>query len=278
MIITERDGMRKTAKKSRARVITDTGIFCVAVIFMFFSVVLFVQEFDYVPQEVYNDPPPSAPKSENTPSDTPVVNPVPSSTPYMFPIPSASPLQSAGSTPLPSPTGNTETATPKPTASSTPKPTDRIFGEDELHPVKLYFIEQRISCNIRPVGINAKYEMGTIRSPYDAGWLYEEPYVLPGDMGKAVIAGHNRWNGHNGTFSVLKKMQAGETVAVEMSDGYARYFRVDEITECAYNDNTIMEPIYDKPVLILITCKGDWDSVLHTSRTRVIAICSPIEN
>ena len=270
--------MRKTAKKSRARVIIDAGIFCVAVIFMFFSVVLFVQEFDYVPQEVYNDPPPSAPKSENTPSDTPVVNPVPSSTPYMFPIPSASPLQSAGSTPLPSPTGNTETATPKPTASSTPKPTDRIFGEDELHPVKLYFIEQRISCNIRPVGINAKYEMGTIRSPYDAGWLYEEPYVLPGDMGKAVIAGHNRWNGHNGTFSVLKKMQAGETVAVEMSDGYARYFRVDEITECAYNDNTIMEPIYDKTVLILITCKGDWDSVLHTSRTRVIAICSPIEN
>ena len=125
MIITERDGMRKTAKKSRARVITDTGIFCVAVIFMFFSVVLFVQEFDYVPQEVYNDPPPAAPRSETIPPISPGTSPAPSFTPPPLPtqIPSVSPFTTAGSTPIPSPTGNTETATPKPTGTSTPKPT-----------------------------------------------------------------------------------------------------------------------------------------------------------
>lgn len=262
--------MRKRSKKSDKRRIIDTCIYCASVIMLFFAVILFMQEYAYVPQEVYTDPPPAAPK-ETTAQATPM--------PYQYPTYTYSPAPSASEllTPYITPAQTQEIA-PTPTkAPSTPAPTEPLFADGELHPVKLYFIEHKISCNIKPVGINSKYEMGTIRSPYDAGWLYAEPYVLPGDVGKAVIAGHNRWGGHNGTFSVLKKMQVGETVAVEMSDGYARYFRVDELTECAYDDNTIMTPVYDRAVLVLITCKGDWDSVLHASRTRVIAICSPIE-
>ena len=272
--------MKKKGRRSEKRRIIDTGIFCTAVLMLFFAVILFVQEYEYVPQEVYVDPPPAPPMS------TPVQNGKTSAyvpyTPYSaIPIPSEPAVTAAQTEQVYMPTD-----TPQHTAEPVPSPTEKQTHDavntpapaqqNELIPVKLYFVERRISCDILPVGINSKYEMGTIRSPYNAGWLKSSPYVLPGDTGKAIIAGHNRWNGHNGTFSILKKMSVGETVAVEMNDGYARYFRVDELTECAYDDNSIMEPVYDRAVLVLITCKGDWDSVLHTSRTRVIAICSPI--
>ena len=271
--------MKKKGRKSEKRRIIDTGIFCIAVLMLFFSIILFVQEYEYVPQEVYVDPPPALPKRTQEPVPSQTIPSYPSysysATPYetQTPPPVTETDASYTSTPTQTQQGSRPQATETPYSAPTSEPSD----EQGIVPVKLYFIERRISCDILPVGINSNYEMETIRSPYKAGWLRKAPYVLPGEVGKAVIAGHNRWNGHNGTFSVLKKLSVGETVAVEMSDGYATYFRVDELTECAYDDNSIMQPVYDRAMLVLITCKGDWDSVLHTSRTRVVAICSPVE-
>lgn len=267
---------KKKKQRSRARVLIDTTVYCVAVILVFFSVVLFLQEFEYVPDEVYADPPPAAPQTMPVPAPTATPEPVYTAEVSIEPAPTAYVSPSVAETVEAKPT---DRATPRPSASATvvptAAPTPQNDTNSQLHPVKLYFINKRISCNVRPVGLTSKYEMETIRSAYDVGWLSSAPYVLPGDIGKAIIAGHNRWSGHNGSFSVLKKIEPGEEVAVEMSDGYARYFVVDEVTECAYDDNSIMEPVYDRAVLVLITCKGDWDSVLHMSRTRVIAICSP---
>ena len=257
--------------KSKYRRVIDIGIYCIAVIFLFFAVILLLQEIEYIPEEVYHDPPP----------------PMPAATPTVLPVQTTAPVPTQATyTPLPTASAETEpketlsesTSQPVRTAAiETPKRTETpIFDESALHPVKLYFINQKISCEIMPVGLTGKNKMDTIRSAHKAGWLCVEPYVLPGDTGKAIIAGHNRWGGKNGTFSVLKKLKVGEQVAVEMSDGYARYFRVDEVSECAYNDNSVMEPVYDRAVLILITCKGDWSNALHTSKTRVLVTCSPI--
>ncbi len=234
-------------------------------------------EFEYSPQEAYTEPPPMRPSAVYTPA--PFVSAKPTAMPFEsgFVQVSATPQasESASLTPEPalepSPTNNGNNNGN--TGSSNDGDADVYEGE--LRPVKLYFIEKRIACDIVPVGISADHQMETTRSAYNAGWLCESPYVLPGDVGKAVIAGHNRWGGRTGVFSVLKKLKAGETVAVGFSDGYARYFKVDEVYECAYNDNSVMEAVYDRVQLVLITCKGDWSDALHTSKTRVVAICSP---
>ena len=255
--------MKKNGKTSKSRRILDLAIYCTGVLLLFYSAVLFLLEFQYVPKEAYETPPPEAPRVTATPTQTPII-PYPTSVNSPLPTP----------TPLAAPTPTQE---PERTSSAvkTPEPTPEfIFGEGDLYPVKLYFIDHKISCRIKPVGLTSDNKMATIRSAYDAGWLAVEPYVIPGDAGKSIIAGHNRWGGKTGSFAVLKKMSVGESVAVEMSDGYARYFTVEKIFEVAYNDNTIMYADEHEPVLMLITCKGDWSSALRTSKTRVVVICS----
>lgn len=273
--------MKGKRRKTKARYIFDLGVYCTAVLFLFFSVVLFMLEFEYSPQEAYTEPPPMQPSAVYTP--VPPVSEEPTAMPFesRFPEITVAPQESESVSVTPEPTLE-PTAEPTPTNNGNNNGNTGA-GEDEntdvydgeLRPVKLYFIEKRISCDIVPVGISADHQMETTRSAYNAGWLSVSPYVMPGDMGKAIIAGHNRWGGRTGVFSVLKKLKAGETVAVGFSDGYARYFKVDEVYECAYNDNSVMEAVSDRAQLVLITCKGDWSDALHTSQTRVVAICSP---
>ncbi|MBQ9950277.1 MAG: class F sortase [Clostridia bacterium] len=257
--------MKRKVIRSEKRKAFDLGVYCIAVLLLFFAVVLFMRGAEYLPQEVYNEPPPVQPVTGDSPS---VPHTGTSTSPTYAPVRPFNPPQSPNSV---SDDDEDETE------FSEPLPPDFEFKEGELYPVKLYFVERKISCDVWPVVLNDDNKMDTIRSPYKAGWLYVDPYVVPGDTGKAIIAGHNSWKGRSGTFSVLRKMDVGEKIAVELSDGYSRYFRVDSVTECSYDDNTVMEPVYDKPVLVLITCKGDWSDTLRTSRTRVIVTCSPCD-
>lgn len=261
------DCMNGKSKKTRARKAIDLAIYCVAVVLLFFAVILVLQEFVYIPQDVYTDPPPARPAQSNPSARVTYA-------PQKSVSPEATPTEQGRLPGIQSPaiTETPDAAPTKETPPSTPAPT---FDMSKLHPVKLYFIEQKVSCDILPVALTANNQMGTIRSAHDVGWLFVEPYVLPGDMGKSIIAGHNRWNGKNGTFSVLKKLEAGDSIAVEMSDSYARYFTVERVYECSYDDNSMMNAQTDRAELVLITCKGDWSSTLHTSLTRVVAICVP---
>lgn len=153
-------------------------------------------------------------------------------------------------------------------------------------PVKFHFINvnvngerKNVSCDIYPVGINEKGAMGTVDSAQDAAWLSEDPYVAPGDVGNAVIAGHNLWRKQAGTFSLLKNMQKGDVVAVTFDSGFTRYFEVVKKYEPKYNDPTPMKTEnIDEPILTLVTCMGDWDSTLNQSKTRVVVVCKPVKH
>lgn len=162
-------------------------------------------------------------------------------------------------------------------------PVDDIYS---MIPIKFHFVERDHTCNIICVGIEENSAMGTVDSAQDVGWLSQAPYVIPGDVGNAVISGHNLWSGEAGSFSLLKKVTVGEQVAVEFNvhtpDGkhkLTRYFEVAKKYECPYNDPTPMKTQdITEPVLTLITCLGDWDTDLGQSKTRVVVICKPCDD
>lgn len=161
----------------------------------------------------------------------------------------------------------------------------RPVSHYENVPVKLHFYDvvangkkQNVSCELYAVGFNKDKSMGTVDSAEAAAWLSVAPYAAPGDVGNAVIAGHNLWKGSAGTFSLLKEIQKGTKVAVTFEKGFSRYFEVVDKYESAYNDTAPMKTDVNEPVLTLVTCKGDWSSTLDQSKTRIIVVCKPIKN
>ena len=149
----------------------------------------------------------------------------------------------------------------------------------EILPVKFHFIDRGVECDIYPVTLKDG-GMDAVESAKDVSWLAEAPYVLPGENGNCVIAGHNLWHGEQGTFSLLKKMKKGEIVAVTFNRGFTRYFRVESINKnVRYDDKSPMQATFVKePTLTLITCQGDWDPDLKQSTHRVVVICRPVEH
>lgn len=154
--------------------------------------------------------------------------------------------------------------------------TEIISGD--FKPVKFEFIDRGIECDLRPVKMGADRYMETIPSAHDAAWLDDKPYAVPGEVGRAVIAGHNLWRGEQGSFSLLRKMEVGEKVGVTFDIGFTRYFEVTEIKRgLEYNDKSIMRTEgLTEPVLTLVTCEGDWDSNIGSSRHRIVVVCKPI--
>ena len=180
-------------------------------------------------------------------------------------------------------------ATPRPTRDPNAPTQDPNYPRPTNQPVYAYapknvyflddYIQNSISniiCPVDPVGYNANGQMDTVRSAFRAGW-----FMYGGDPvrgGNTLIAGHNRYSGRLGYFSVIKdKMLPGDIVIVEMQNGEYAYYAVDTITEYPYDavPDSVMN-IYGRPRLTLITCLGDYSSVIHTSRHRVIAVCYPV--
>ena len=157
------------------------------------------------------------------------------------------------------------------------KPLATPVDNYDIIPVKFHFIDRNTSCDIIPTGIEDDGSMGTVPDALAVTWLSIEPYVVPGDVGNAVLSGHNLWKGKAGTFSLLKKVNIGETVAVTFDKGFTRYFEVVKRYECRYDDTTPMiTDGVDEPILTLVTCAGDWSDHLGQSKTRVIVVCKPV--
>ena len=126
------------------------------------------------------------------------------------------------------------------------------------------------------MGYNSNGQMDTVHSAFRAGW-----FMFGGDPvsgGNTLIAGHNRYSGRYGYFSVIKdKMVPGDMVIVELQNGDYCYYVVDSIEQYPYDEvpDWIMNT-GGEARLTLITCLGDYSSLIHTSRHRVIAICHPV--
>lgn len=162
-----------------------------------------------------------------------------------------------------------QTASPHGTVSPTQEP--------EAHrPVYVHFPQYNINCPVEPVGVTEDGVMATVPAHDRAGWL--ETSGTPTSGGNVIIAGHNRYHGNLGYFSVIRTdAKVGDQVMVEMDNGEYAFYLIESIQTFKYNEvpDEIMS-VYGEPRLTLITCLGDYDYNLMMSRSRVIAVCKPV--
>lgn len=163
------------------------------------------------------------------------------------------------------------TSAPSATLQATPSPTPYV----KLVPVKIYFTERDIVCDIVPVGV-VDGAMDTVDDAKLAAWLTDS--ASPGDPGNSIINGHRTWKKVMGYFSELKNMVPGEEIAIELEDGSVRYFEVTtndvyHIDRCPIS---VME-LGGETRLTLITCLGDYNTAIGTSESRIVVVCKPVD-
>jgi LPXTG-site transpeptidase (sortase) family protein len=135
-----------------------------------------------------------------------------------------------------------------------------------------------IDALIDAVGVDAH---GVVAVPHLAdrvGWYEHGP--APGDpAGSAVLAGHvdTREQGA-GAFFPLRNVSVGDPVTVTLWDGQVVTYRV-------VGKQTILKPrlpvdqIFARggpPRLILITCGGPFDTVLHSYQDNMVVVAAPL--
>ena len=184
--------------------------------------------------------------------------------PYQTPPISVSPTSTFQPTSTPSPS-----ATPEPTPSPTPYV--------KLAPVHLYFPNQSIDMEVKPVGRDDDGHMGTIGAYNIAAWY--SPGPAPGDDGNALINGHVRWKGKLGLFSILPDMKIGDPVVTEHEDGSTRTFYVVSIDIYPLGEipDEVMSRKGERRVT-LITCNGEFSHELGTSVNRCVVVCKLAED
>jgi len=169
------------------------------------------------------------------------------------------------------PTPPAPTATPakdQPVIIYTPEPTP----SEPLLPVKIYFTDHEIVCDIEPAGVLESGELEALPSATVAAWTNTS--ALPGEDGNAILNGHVRWKGKMGHFAILREMEPGEEVVIEFSDGTFRYFTVSTKDVYRLEDFPKEALRADGPArMTLITCLGDYNPDIGTSESRVVVVC-----
>lgn len=162
-----------------------------------------------------------------------------------------------------------QTASPQHSALPTQEP--------QAHrPVFVHFPQYNINCPVDPVGVTADGYMDTVPAHDRAGWL--QTSGTPSSGGNVIIAGHNRYHGNLGYFSVIRTdAKVGDQVMVQMDNGEYAFYLIESIQTFKYDEvpDEIMS-VYGEPRLTLITCLGDYDYNLMMSKSRVVAICRPV--
>lgn len=196
---------------------------------------------------------------------------IPTATPSATPSPTA---------PEPSPSpGGTSTD-----AGASAAPTAEITATPYVKPIpmRIYFIGAEVMCDIAPVGVIEEGpragQMDTLDDPDIAAWYEDGP--SPGEKGNSLLNGHKSWEGKIGRFSVLWNMRIDDLVAVAMDTGEVRYFTVISVDFYPYDGvpAEVMNLESVAPRMTLITCYGEFDRVVGTSKQRCVVVCEPISD
>lgn len=128
---------------------------------------------------------------------------------------------------------------------------------------------------IEPVGIEANGEL-EVPGAEAIGW-YEFGAGIGGGQGSTVLAGHIAYNGVDGVFRNLDRMQPGQIFTVD-HEGSALPYEVTEVIQ--YTKEAL--PIDDlfredgEERLVLITCGGSFNPSLRSYDDNVVVIALPV--
>jgi len=154
-------------------------------------------------------------------------------------------------------------ALPRPVAAVVP-----IVGNEHVRP-RLKIVRIDVDASIQDVGVTPEGAMSVPDSSVDVGWFSLGTGF--GEIGSAVVGGHNRWDGVAGAFYRLEELDIGDFIFVVDAQGASTTFVVRETrmydpTDDATDIFTSDEGIH----LNLITCSGEWDPSTRSYTKRFV--------
>ncbi|MFY7565511.1 class F sortase [Streptomyces sp. WI04-05B] len=174
--------------------------------------------------------------------------------------------------------------------SSTPDPTVRVVppavsGAPEAErsatapapeapaaPAEIAIPSVGITSSLLELGLNPD---GTVEVPpadkgMTAGWYTGG--AVPGEVGAAVIIGHNDTHFGKAVFHDLKKITKGADITVTDASGKTAHFSVtamESVGKTAFPTEKVYGPTKDR-ALRLITCDGDFDAQGHPVNNLIV--------
>lgn len=160
-----------------------------------------------------------------------------------------------------------------PTApADVPEPERSVTPETDAAPAEVAVPSLGITGSLMELGLNAD---GTVEVPpaeegMTAGWYTGGP--APGEVGAAVVIGHNDTRFGKAVFHDLKKISKGADITVTDASGETAHFTVTG-TETVGKNDFPTEKVYgatENRALRLITCDGDFDAQGHPVNNLIV--------
>lgn len=127
-------------------------------------------------------------------------------------------------------------------------------------------------ARIMEVGVNAKGQMQTPYSVYDAAWYNGS--AKPGTGGTAILDGHNGGPGAYGIFKHLNNLAPGDEIRIEMGSGIVYTYRVYDNFEVKLSEADkkmsmlSISPVTGEESISIISCIGEWSLKQQTYLSR----------
>ncbi len=110
----------------------------------------------------------------------------------------------------------------------------------------------------------------------EVGWYGFGP--TPGDVGSSVLAAHIAFDGQDGVFVNLDKLELGSIITVSYDDGTTADF--EAVSKEQYEKEQLpRDSIFARdgdPQLVLITCGGDFNRQVRSYEDNVVIYANPI--
>ena len=124
------------------------------------------------------------------------------------------------------------------------------------NPVRLQIPAIGVDTSLTSVGLMADGSLEVTRTGFPAGWYRGAP--TPGEVGPAIIVGHNNWNKLPAVFRSLDLLKINDRITVSRQDGSVATFRVSQVQQfakTAFPTKTVYGNI-NFAGLRLISCSG----------------------
>ncbi|MEV7141489.1 class F sortase [Streptomyces tauricus] len=168
-----------------------------------------------------------------------------------------------GCLPGPDPTGRVAPTAPA-AASGAPK-SERPAADAPAAPAEVAVPSVGITGSLMELGLNRDrtVQVPPAEEGMTAGWYTGG--AVPGEIGAAVIIGHNDTRFGEAVFHDLKKIKEGADITVTDKTGKAVHFTVaatESVAKNAFPTEKVYGPTQER-ALRLITCDGDFDAQGH---------------
>lgn len=161
---------------------------------------------------------------------------------------------------------------PKPSLSSVSSPIIREVAAQvrPAEPQTIIIPKIGVQAQIDSVGLDESGNQPVPSEKDHVSWF--NLGVRPGEIGSAVLAGHNVWTYGPAVFYRLPELTPGDKIEIIDANGQTFFFTVSEMH--VYDKKGFpLEQVYtlsDRERLNLITCTGQYDTTAHDYSQRLV--------